>query len=108
MSRPALAIPGPAIDGLAKLDPKSHKFPEYKTTPKAPSAYSGGGLVPPWTYPGTIEPQNRVIFDHRGLYNSPSRTLNAHASAFDFDRLQAVRLLIVVSSIFYLARMLLP
>src|ERR1035437_6918599 len=50
--------------------PKIHKLPEYIPSPKGHSGRSGGGLVPPWTYPIPIELPERAIFDQRSLYNS--------------------------------------
>src|ERR1035437_5843917 len=47
----------------------------------APPKASGGGLVPPWTYPGTIEPPQRAIFDHCSLFNSDFRALGAQVGS---------------------------
>jgi hypothetical protein len=47
-----------------------HKHPEYKSPLPPPSGWSGGGLVPPWTCPGTIDPPQDPIFDQAGLSKS--------------------------------------
>src|ERR1035437_1805879 len=49
---------------------KTDKLHEYKLTHSSPRGWSGGGLVPAWTYPGTIEPPIEAVFDHQILYNS--------------------------------------
>ena len=50
--------------------PKIYQLPEYNPSPKGHLGRSGGGLVPPWTYPIPIALPKRAIFDHRSLYNS--------------------------------------
>ena len=77
---PRLQPGGGEISGLAVFldrDPKVHKFHKYKTSLKDPSGHPGGGLVPHWIYLGPIEPPNRAVFDHHGLYNSTSRGFSA-------------------------------
>src|ERR1035437_9955915 len=66
-----------AQEGRLASASEIHKVHEYNAPLKGPSGWSGGGLVPPWTYPGTIEPPDRTIFDQLGLYNSAAGARNA-------------------------------
>jgi hypothetical protein len=47
-----------------------HKLPKYSPRRPPPSAWTGGGLVPPWTYPGTIDPAPASLFDQARLSNA--------------------------------------
>jgi hypothetical protein len=49
-----------------------HKHPKYNVPLPPPSGWSGGTLVPPWTYPGTIDPLPNPIIDQAGLSDSDS------------------------------------
>jgi hypothetical protein len=49
-----------------------HKHPEYNVPLPPPSGWSGGTLVPPWTYPGTIDPPLTPLFDQARLFKSVS------------------------------------
>src|ERR1035437_1530186 len=47
-----------------------HKHPEYNSPLPPPSGWSGGILVPPWTYPGTIDHLPDHLFDQARLFKS--------------------------------------
>src|ERR1035437_9740546 len=49
-----------------------HKRSEYNPPLPPPSGWSGGTLLPPWTYPGTIDPMPNPILDQAGLSESAS------------------------------------
>ena len=49
-----------------------HKNTEYNSPLPPPPGWSGGTLVPPWTYPGTIAPPQNPIFDQASLSESVS------------------------------------
>jgi hypothetical protein len=49
-----------------------HKHPEYNSPLPPPSGWSGGTLVPPWAYPGTIDPLPDLLFDQARLFKSVS------------------------------------
>ena len=49
-----------------------HKHPKYNLPLPPPSGWSGGTLVPPWTYPGTIDPLPDLLFDQARLFKSVS------------------------------------
>src|ERR1035437_10980712 len=40
-----------------------HKHPKYNSPLPSPPGWSGGTLVPPWTYPGTIDRLPDPIFE---------------------------------------------
>ena len=54
-----------------------HKLPKYNPPLPPPSAWTGGGLVPPWTYPGTIDPAPAPLFDQAHLSNAVSSGVSA-------------------------------
>src|ERR1035437_1812649 len=49
-----------------------HKHPKYNSPLPPPSGWTGGTLVPPWTYPGTIGPLPDLLFDQARLFKSVS------------------------------------
>ena len=49
-----------------------HKHPKYNSSLPPPSGWSGGTLVPPWTYPGTIDHLPDLLFDQARLFKSVS------------------------------------
>jgi hypothetical protein len=49
-----------------------HKHPKYNAPLPPPPGWSGGTLVPPWTYPGTIDPLPALLFDQARLFRSVS------------------------------------
>jgi hypothetical protein len=49
-----------------------HKQPKYKLSLPPPSAWSGGTLDKPWTYPGTIDHPQSPIFKQASLSKSES------------------------------------
>ena len=53
------------------------KHCEYNPPLPPPPGWSGGTLVPPWTYPGTIDPLPDLIFDQARLSNSLSDGFSA-------------------------------
>ena len=68
---------GPAVQGSRFRVQGSrfrvrHKHPEYNVPLPPPSGWSGGTLVPPWTYPGTIDRLPDLIFDQARLFKSVS------------------------------------
>ncbi len=72
---PGLYLASSAIPHSAIRIPHSplgvrHKHTEYNSPPAASSGWSGGALVPPWTYPGPIEPAKNPIFNQPSLSNS--------------------------------------
>src|ERR1035437_7355389 len=77
---PAVACPGHSMldVGCWMLDVRCwmfgvhHKHPEYNVPLPPPPGWSGGTLVPPWTYPGTIAPLPNPILDQAGLSDSAS------------------------------------
>src|ERR1035437_291134 len=54
-----------------------HKHPEYNPPLPPPSAWTGRGLVPPWTYPGTIDPAPAPLLDQAHLSNAVSSGVSA-------------------------------
>jgi len=54
-----------------------HKLPKYNPPLPPPSGWSGGGLVSPWTYPGTIERSADPIFDQARLSKWVSSVVSA-------------------------------
>src|ERR1035441_8343923 len=57
------AFPGSMSEVGCWLFSVFHKPSEYNSPPGPPWGWSGGGLVPPWTYPGTIGPPPNPAFD---------------------------------------------
>src|ERR1035437_8103085 len=53
-----------------------HKHPKYNSSLPPPSGWSGGTLVPPWTYPGTIDPLPDLLFNQARLFTSVSSGLS--------------------------------
>ena len=58
-----------------------HKPSEYNSPPARTSGWSGGTLDKPWTYPGTIEPSQRLVFDQPHLSNLPHPPLRRLCAA---------------------------
>jgi hypothetical protein len=54
-----------------------HKNTEYNSPPAPPSGWSGGTLDIPWTYPGTIDQPQDLIFDQARLSKSVSCDFSA-------------------------------
>ena len=54
-----------------------HKLPKYNPPLPPPSGWSGGGLVPPWTNPGTIDPAPAPLHDQAHLSNAVSSGVSA-------------------------------
>src|ERR1035438_3539847 len=54
-----------------------HKLPKSNPPLPPPSAWTGGGLVPPWTYPGTIDPAPASLLDQAHLSNAVPSGISA-------------------------------
>jgi hypothetical protein len=71
-----VALPGFLLVGCW-LFGVHHKRSKYNAPLPPPLGWSGGALVPPWTYPGTIEPPQSPFFEQVSLSKSVSCGLSA-------------------------------